>query len=155
MSNELQCRTGVSGQFAYSIIERMDGATWSTVVSGWVDYVAADLPNYDVLLTERGSSGRYYGTFPTAINIGRYRVRYFVAATLGNPTEFDTYVGEDVIEWNGDEVVSLAYAGTRFGPGEATHVYATGVSSFETAAGNVSFTETANAAGTSVTRAAV
>lgn len=151
MANELYARTGVNDQTVYSIIESMVGTVWSTVASALVAYVTADRVNYDIAHAERGDTGEYYGTFPAALGIGRYRRKSYVQVGA-SPSELDNLISEEVIEWNGDEVVSLAYAGTRFGPGEATHDNTTGVTTFETAGGTVSFTETANAAGTSVVR---
>lgn len=89
------CRFRPDGQVFIS-----DGSaaeTWGT--SGH------DADNYDVTLTEAGSSGHYVGHFDTPGNIanGTYRVTIYVQSGE-NPADADVAIAHGIIFWKGSTI---------------------------------------------------
>ncbi len=67
-----------------------------------------DADDYDVALTEVGSSGHFVGHFDTQGNIpnGSYRVTIYVQSGA-NPADADVAVAQGVIHWVGGKTVNV------------------------------------------------
>lgn len=106
MSNELRIGS-VSGLTVYAAVLNSTSRIWNG--SAFEAYSSVNYTNYDVTITEQGSSGIYVGDFPTAIvDEGHYEVFYFIQDG-GAPAEGDRILGTSSIDWDGD---SLATTGS-------------------------------------------
>ena len=56
--------------------------------------------DYDMALTEDGTSGHYVGTFDTSIGIGTYRITVYLQAGA-NPVDTDLAIAQGEIYWTG------------------------------------------------------
>lgn len=120
MANELQRNLGVSGLYPYALIDNAAGQRWSTVAAAFVTYAAGDIANYDVPLTERGTTGVYLANFPAGITAGgRYRVTYGVGLSEELPSIYDAHVGEEFIDWDGSAMIAAYLTDGAFGWGVA------------------------------------
>ncbi len=66
---------------------------------GFENYNAGNYGNYDIGLTEDGSAGVYFGTFP-AVADGTYTIVFYLRAG-GAPAEGDTPIGSMTVAWDG------------------------------------------------------
>ncbi len=122
MASELQLQTSPTQAdlTVYALIRNASGLVWQTTSSTFVTYTDANLANYDVALTEEGtSSGYYVGDFPTAITTaGTYTATIWKQAG-GAPATTDTMMGViDALVWTGsavddgatgDDLITLTY----------------------------------------------
>jgi uncharacterized phiE125 gp8 family phage protein len=119
MSNELQV-IGIADTNVYAVIRNAAAQVYQTTTQTFVTFVDANYANYDVALTEQGtSSGYYVGDFPTSITTaGTYYVVAYQRAGA-SPAISDTVLGTGEIVWDGsaevatpsgDGLISLAYA---------------------------------------------
>lgn len=109
MANELIAGY-LTGATLYAVLWNEDGEAWNG--SAFEAYNAANWSTYDIALTEKTSSGRYYGTFPAAITTaGNYSYDVFVQQG-GSPAVGDAAyrasVGE--VRWTGSAVENPARA---------------------------------------------
>jgi hypothetical protein len=67
-----------------------------------------DADDYDVALTEKGTSGHFVGDFDASANIGNgnYRVVIYVQAG-GAPADADVAVAQGIMFWDGNEAVNI------------------------------------------------
>lgn len=106
MSNELRIGS-VTDLTVYAAILNDNSRIWNG--SSFEVYSSVNYPNYDVTVTEQGSSGIYVGDFPVAVtDAGHYEVFYFIQDS-GAPAEGDRILGTSSIDWDGD---SLATTGS-------------------------------------------
>lgn len=103
MANELIAGY-LTGATLYAVLWNESGEVWNG--SAFEAYNAANWSTYDIALTEKTSSGRYYGTFPAAITTaGNYSYDVFVQQG-GSPAIGDAAyrasVGE--VRWTGTAV---------------------------------------------------
>ena len=105
MASELQLAYGTTGSTLYAVVRNATGSVWNTAGAAFEAYSGANWTDYDVALTEQGSSGYYAGTFPAGItSAGVYPVEVRLRAG-GSPAVTDTVVGTGVVEWDGSAVV--------------------------------------------------
>jgi len=78
-----------------------DGASDETWGTG--GRTAAD---YDMAMTEGGSSGHYVGTFDTSIALGSYHIVVYLQAG-GSPANADLALGQGEIYWDGTAEVTI------------------------------------------------
>jgi hypothetical protein len=81
MANEVQFARQESSLTLYFAVRAQDGRVWDTSANmgagGFVAINAVTWSNADIALTEQGSTGDYYGTFPTAIPDESYTIEIF------------------------------------------------------------------------------
>ena len=82
----------------YAHIRDSAGAVWNG--SSFESYNASNWANYDVALSEDGTSGYYKVTFPGAISAGKYGL-FIYSQTGGSPAEGDRPVGTGSIQFDG------------------------------------------------------
>lgn len=119
MAGEIQAQYSVSGITAYAMIRNRVGQIWNTAGSAFEAYNAANIADYDISLTEQGSSGMYVGNFPTAISAGIYSI---VAKRQigGSPAESDPSFANGDLQWNGTVTLPLSDLATSGQLGQAT-----------------------------------
>lgn len=102
MSNELH--TGAAtGNTVYAQIFSPSARRWNG--SSFEVYSSANYDNYDIPLTEQGSSGVYVGDFPTAITDPALYEIYYYIQNGGAPTEGDPIAGIGSVNWDGSTVI--------------------------------------------------
>lgn len=101
MANEIQLQTTADVN-VYALIRNASAQVWSFADSEFVTYADADLGDYDLALTEQGtSSGYYVASFPSTITTpGNYNVTAYKRAGA-SPAVSDEAVGQGVIVWDG------------------------------------------------------
>lgn len=103
MANEIR-GIGPSGRTMYAHIVNGSGQRWNG--SAFETYASANYANYDIALTENGTSGVYVGTFPTTITTaGFYEYFYYIQAG-GSPAEGDKVSGTGRVDWSGSVQVT-------------------------------------------------
>ncbi len=102
MANEIGLQHTQTAKTLYVLIRNLSQQIWDDVGSSFVDYVTANLGNYDVLSTgEQGAASRFYPfDFPSAIVKGLYNVSFFDRVG-GSPAETDPLVGSLTVHWDG------------------------------------------------------
>lgn len=88
----------------YSHIRNKSGAVWNG--SAFEAYNASNWGNYDIALTEDGSSGYYKATFPGAISAGSYDLVVYLQVG-GSPAEGDNMLGGRSIKYDGTDEVDV------------------------------------------------
>lgn len=76
--------------------------------SGFEPYNASNWTTYASSLTEQGSTGEYWGTFPTAIVTQGEYLLTIRERQSGTAAVTDPIVGEGSIDWNGSSQISLS-----------------------------------------------
>ena len=105
MSNEI-AHNFEPGETLYSCRFQLNGDVF--LANGASDEVwgtaGRDADDYDVAMTEKGSSGHYVGNFDPSSNIaaGIYRVVVYRQAG-GSPVDADVALAQGVGEWNGTQ----------------------------------------------------
>lgn len=99
MANELQAGY-LTGETLY--VSVLSGALrWHTGDEAFEAYNAAHWTSYDVALTEQGTSGSYFGDFPTAIPSGTYSLE--LRRQMGDsPAVTDPILASETLAWDGD-----------------------------------------------------
>lgn len=113
MANELQCRTGVTGQAAnvYFLLRNAVGQVRNA--SAFVTYASADRSSYDISSGEVGNTGEYLGSMPSGVASGRYRYESFFASVAGSPSDYDVLLTEQWFDWDGSAVVGSSGANIK------------------------------------------
>lgn len=93
-----------TGKTLYFNVLDSDAKRWNG--SAFEVYDAGRWGYYDIAMTEQGSSGIYYGTFPAAA-AGNYSVVYF-DQNGASPAEGDDRIGSCDVYWNGTGFVDVA-----------------------------------------------
>lgn len=103
MSAEIRALTS-SGLTVYAQVLNGSGQVWNGTT--FETYTAGNWGDYDIALTEQGSSGRYIGNFPSGITTaGDYE--FYAYRQLGaSPAQSDVAVGVGKVEWSGSAVVA-------------------------------------------------
>lgn len=105
MANELRIAQG-TGSAIYAHIVNAAARRWNG--TSFEVYSSGNYPNYDIPMTEQGTSGVYVGNFPTGItDSGTYEIFYYIQ-TGGSAAEGDPVAGVGSIVWDGSEAVSSA-----------------------------------------------
>ena len=102
MAKEIEIQT-TAGLNAYALVRDPASANiWQTTTNTFASYVAANVANYAIALTEQGTGAGYYtGDFPSAITTpGSYPVAVFQRLG-GSPASTDTFLGDGIVPWNG------------------------------------------------------
>ena len=107
MANEIRA-TYDSGQTLYALIFNAAGQVWLVGPSNWTAYIAANVGDYDIPLSEIATnSGQYRGTFPAAA-AGVYSVVLFLQAG-GSPASTDERIGDTgVMHWDGSAEITIS-----------------------------------------------
>lgn len=104
MANEIQVLGITADLTVYVTIFNSSAQVWDVTNSQFTTYVDANIGDYDVVMTELGtSSGNYAASFPTTITTaGTYNI---VARSQGggSPSVSDTVVATGSIAWDGDQ----------------------------------------------------
>lgn len=94
-----------TGRTLYAHILDSSGKRWNGTT--FETYDSGSYANYDISLTEQGSSGVYIGDFPSDISSGEYE--YFVYIQSGaSPAEGDSVINTGKITWNGTSVLTVS-----------------------------------------------
>lgn len=110
MAGELQIQHTVADlTTVYAVLRNSVGQVYNG--SSFETYSTGNLANYDIAMSEQGTSSRYYaGTMPS-VAAGVYYAVYLV----GSVTETDTVIGVDTIHWDGSAVVAAGTLTTAAG----------------------------------------
>lgn len=106
MANEIQVPYGVTGATLYAVVGNSVAQIWRTTLSTFVTFNGAEWTDYDIPLTEQGTSGVYVGDFPAA-SAGVYGIVARVRAG-GSPAQSDLIAGAGAVEWDGTAVLPLS-----------------------------------------------
>lgn len=118
MASELR-GVAAPGQALYAHIVNSSGRRWNG--SSFETYASANYSTYTVTLTEQGSSGAYFGTFPSAIVAsGTYEYLVYLRSG-GSAAEGDAVAGTGEVAWSGT-VSSDIIAGSMSGSDFLTYV---------------------------------
>lgn len=116
--SELRAVT-ISGKTVYSILMNGNGRVWNGSDQVFEAFNTANYSDYAVTLTEKGSSGIYFGDFPAGITTeDTYEVFHFLIITGSTPAEgSDPVAGTQSVVWTGSAAVTTsvavgAYAGS-------------------------------------------
>jgi hypothetical protein len=108
MSNEINLFLQQSGWTVYVVIQNKSGQFWNTSSEEFESFNASNWADYDVSLTEQGSSGIYLGDFPTAVTAAGTYPYYAYRRVGGTPAQSDTRVGNGSEDWTGTASASAA-----------------------------------------------
>lgn len=98
MSGELRIG-GPTGATIYAHIFNASSRLWNG--SSFEAFSSANYPNYDISLSEQGSSGAFVGDFPSAItDEAIYEIFYYIQDG-GSPAEGDPFAGSGSVDWDG------------------------------------------------------
>jgi hypothetical protein len=97
MAGEIRA-IGPSGRTCYVHILNANGQRWNG--SEFETFAVANYEDYDVSVTEDGSTGIYKGDFPTSIAAGRYDIVLFIRSGA-TPANGDKAVGSQSLSWSG------------------------------------------------------
>jgi hypothetical protein len=111
MANEIS-GVAATGNTAYAIVIRrgqfFNGTTFEA-------YSSLNYGNYDIAMTEQGTSGIYFGTFPVLITAsGTYEYVVKLQSNPGTYGEDDPIVNSGKIDWTGSSTAT-ASAGSQSG----------------------------------------
>ena len=102
MAGEIQVPYGISGKNIYTIVRNSIGQVWNGTT--FVSYNGSNFTDYDVLLTENGSSGTYIGDMPVGISsAGIYTIEARERIS-GSPAQSDPVIAAGNIEWTGTAI---------------------------------------------------
>lgn len=112
MASEISCQDVAStGLTVYFRLRNAAQEIWDTTgTPAFVTYVAGNIANYDIAMTEQGASGYFVGSLP-AIPAGIYHITAHVQAG-GSPAEGDTELAVGDIVWDGSALVQPIGAAT-------------------------------------------
>tara|TARA_R100000808_G_scaffold7070_1_gene20777 strand:- start:2596 stop:3258 length:663 start_codon:yes stop_codon:yes gene_type:complete len=102
VAGEIVFPSGVTGQTLYGVVRSFANTVWNG--SSFESYASGNWGNYDIALTEQGSSSVYVGTFPGSISAGSYHVTVYRQAG-GSVAETDPVIGSGGLEWTGSAVL--------------------------------------------------
>ena len=101
MANEISIAASAD-QTIYVLLQNPAGKFWNTVDLTQDTYATADRAEYDIALTEQGtSSGIYLADFPSAITTAGTYLYYAYVQSGASPAEGDSLVGTGEIDWTG------------------------------------------------------
>ena len=103
MAGEIVFPAGITGLTLYSVVRSFAATVWNG--SALEAYNGSNWANYDIALTEQGTSQVYVGTFSGSIAAGPYHVTVHRQAG-GSPAESDPVIGSGGIDWDGSAVIS-------------------------------------------------
>lgn len=110
MSNEIVFEHDTSAVSLYAVISNAAGQRWNTAAAAFQAHADGSWTDYDIALTEQGTSRKYQGNFPTGIiTAGMYLVTIYLRAG-GSPAITDTKLGAGSIDWSGSAEVLIAFA---------------------------------------------
>lgn len=111
MSNELRGATS-TGETCYALVLNSSGKFWNG--SAFETFSGSNYSNYDIAVTEVGSTGIYSGDFPVGVtSSGTYE--YFIKRQQGgSPAADDPISNTGKIDWTGSSVIS-AGSGSMLG----------------------------------------
>lgn len=104
MAGEIRV-VGPTGHTCYVHIFNASGQRWNG--STYETFSAANYANYDVAVTEDGSTGVYRGDMPTDAPAGRPDVILYIQAG-GSPANGDRAVGSQSFNWSGSASTAVA-----------------------------------------------
>lgn len=97
MAGEIQLQY-VTGKTVYAVIRNHFGQVWNTAGGAFEAFNASNYTDYDVALTEQGTTGVYAGDFPSAIVAGVYSLDFRERAGA-SPAQSDLAVGAGEYDW--------------------------------------------------------
>lgn len=111
MSGELQFSLpALSGQKLRAVLWDSAGRVRNTATSAFESWVNGNIADYDIVMTEEGSSGRWLGNMPV-VAAGTYSYDIRLPADQSDPVVLaltDPVVGSGSVEWSGTAAVSAA-----------------------------------------------
>jgi hypothetical protein len=98
--------SGQTGVEIYAVIRDEDDKVWDG--TSFVTFDISDKDDYDVSLTEQGSTGYYSASFPSSIESGRYHITYHQRLVSGEVdlTTPDDVVHQEIKVWDGTTIVN-------------------------------------------------
>lgn len=87
----------------YARIMNSSAQIWNG--SSFEAYNGSNYGNYDVAMTQQGTSGVFIGNFPTAITAAGDYTIFYHRQIGGSPAQGDPVVGTGVVVWNGSQAV--------------------------------------------------
>ena len=108
MANEIRA-TYDTGATLYALVFNAAGEVWQLTTNTFVAYVAANIDNYDIALSEIATnSGQYRGTFDSDIAAGVYSVVLFEQAGANPVVADDERIGDTgKMIWDGSAEIEL------------------------------------------------
>ena len=103
MAGEIVFPAGITGLTLYAHVRTYAATIWNG--SSFESYTSGNWADYDVAMTEQGSSQVYVGTFPGSISAGIYQVTVHRQAG-GSVAETDLVIGSGGVEWTGSAVLA-------------------------------------------------
>ena len=109
MANEIQVSYD-TGATLYALVFDAAGQVWQLTTNTFVAYVAANIDNYDIVLSEIATnSGQYRGTFDSDIPPGVYSVVLFEQAGASPVVADDERIGDTgIMHWDGSAELSIS-----------------------------------------------
>ncbi len=109
MANEIQVSYD-TGATLYALVFNAAGQVWQLTTNTFVAYVAANIDNYDIVLSEIATnSGQYRGTFDSDIAAGVYAAVLFEQAGAGPVAADDERVGDTgIMHWDGSAEITIS-----------------------------------------------
>jgi len=103
VAGEIVFPAGITGLTLYGVIRSFANTVWNG--SSLESYTSGNWANYDVAMSEQGSSQVYVGTFPGSITSGGYHVTIHRQAG-GSVAETDPVIGSGGVDWTGSAVLA-------------------------------------------------
>jgi len=106
MADEIFDPLGIPDRTIYAVVFNPTGKVWNTSSEEFETYATANRADYDIPLTEQGtSSGIYIGSFPSAITAsGTYQWVSYIQDG-GTPSESDNRADSGEVDWTGSAAV--------------------------------------------------
>jgi len=102
VAGEIVFPAGITGLTLYGVVRSYANTVWNG--SSFESYASGNWADYDISLSEQGSSSVYVGTFPGSVSAGTYHVTIHRQAG-GSVAETDPVIGSGGIEWSGSVVL--------------------------------------------------
>jgi hypothetical protein len=114
MASEIRAGA-LTGSILYAHVLNAAGKRWNG--SSFETYAAANYSTYAITMTEQGSSGMFFGTFPTSIPTAANYEYVVYIANGASGAEGDSVVGTGNVDWNGTasaDSIAGSMSGTDF-----------------------------------------
>lgn len=94
-----------TGYTVYAVVFNPSGQVWNTSSSAFETFNASNWTDYDVSLTEKGTSGIYIGDFPTGVTTASVYDYYAYKRVGATPAQSDIRLGAGTVDWTGSHAV--------------------------------------------------
>lgn len=104
MAGEIQIDY-ITGQTVYALLLNSSGQFYNTAGAAFESFSAGNYTDYDIALTEQGSTGIYIGDMP-GVALGYYSLVSKLRAG-GSPAQTDISIADGEMQWSGSIVATL------------------------------------------------